>query len=161
MRNQESGKEKPQENTPQEEAGKYLTFVLGEEEYGLEILKVREIIGMTDVTKVPQMPLHVKGVINLRGTVIPVIGLRPRFGMEEIPYTAETCIIVVDVNNIQMGIIVDSVSEVLDIAATDIEDAPSFGTNVDTNFILGMGKAKGSVKILLAIDEVLREDELS
>ncbi len=140
--------------------GKYLTFVLGEEEYGLEILKVREILGMMTVTAVPQTPTFVKGVINLRGKVIPVIDLRLKFGMKEIAYTQETCVIVVEVNDILMGIIVDTVQEVLDIAEKDIEDAPKFGTRVDTNFIHGMGKVDGKVKILLDIERVLTSEEM-
>lgn len=142
-----------------ERAGKYLTFVLAEEEYGLEILKVREIIGAMDITSVPRTPDYVKGVINLRGKVIPVIDLRLKFDMEEAERTDETCIIVVDVNNVEMGIIVDKVSEVLDIAADQIEDSPEFGGNVDTEFILGMGKAGDSVKILLDIEKVLSASE--
>jgi len=120
--------------------GKYLTFKLASEEYGLEILKVREIMGLLEITKVPKTPVFVKGVINLRGKVIPVIDLRLKFGMESIEETNETCIIVVEVNEMLMGVVVDKVSEVLDIEGKDIEDAPSFGTNIDTNFILGMGK---------------------
>ena len=148
----------------QELAGKYLTFKLVNEEYGLEILKVREIIGMMSITKVPRTPEFVRGVINLRGKVIPVIDLRRKFGMENIADTEETCIIVVDVSRsedtLQIGILVDSVSEVLDIRGKDIEDAPSFGTDLDTDFILGMAKAKGSVKILLNIEKVLNSTEL-
>jgi len=145
-------------------AGKYLTFKLVEEEYGLEILRVREIIGMMAVTSLPRTPSYVRGVINLRGKVIPVIDLRKKFEMAEAADTAETCIIVVDVRAtigvIQIGILVDSVSEVLDIAAEDIEEAPTFGTNVDTAFILGMAKTKGAVKILLNIERVLSSEEL-
>lgn len=148
----------------QELAGKYHTFKLVNEEYGLEILKVREIIGMMSITKVPRTPEFVRGVINLRGKVIPVIDLRRKFGMENIADTEETCIIVVDVSHsedtLQIGILVDSVSEVLDIRGKDIEDAPSFGTDLDTDFILGMAKAKGSVKILLNIEKVLNSTEL-
>ena len=145
-------------------AGKYLTFKLVNEEYGLEILKVREIIGMMSITKVPRTPAFVRGVINLRGKVIPVIDLRRKFGMENVADTEETCIIVVDVSKagekLQIGILVDSVSEVLDIKGDDIEDAPSFGTNLDTDFIMGMAKAKGTVKILLNIEKVLSSTEL-
>lgn len=141
--------------------GKYLTFVLCEEEYGLEILKVREIIGLLDVTPVPQTPAFVKGVINLRGKVIPVVDLRLKFGMPEAEYTKETCIIVVDVGALLMGIIVDTVSEVIEIKEEEIEPAPSFGEKVDVKFILGMGKIKGKVKILLDIDRVLSSEELS
>ncbi len=136
-------------------AGKYLTFGLAEEEYGLEILKVREIIGLMEITAVPKMPDFVKGVVNLRGKVIPVIDLRLKFSMEEVKHTEATCIIVVDVDGVEMGIIVDRVVEVLDIPGSDIEDPPSFGTNVDTNFILGMGKAADRVTILLDITKVL------
>jgi purine-binding chemotaxis protein CheW len=139
--------------------GKYLTFALAHEEYGLEILKVREIIGYMDITAVPQTPHHVKGVINLRGQVIPVVDLRSKFGMDTAEVTEETCIIVVEITqgdrNFQTGIVVDHVQEVLDILGTDIEDAPQFGSNVDTDFILGMGKIGDTVKILLDIDKVL------
>lgn len=145
--------------------GKYLTFALGNEEFGLEILKVREIIGFMEVTAVPQTPPHVKGVINLRGQVIPVVDLRMNFGMEEAEVTEQTCIIVVEIDvdgrQFQTGIVVDRVSEVLDIAQKDIEDAPQFGSTVDTDFILGMGKIGESVKILLDIDKVLASTDLS
>ena len=144
--------------------GKYLTFRLVDEEYGLEILKVREIIGMMAVTSLPRTPPFVRGVINLRGKVIPVIDLRKKFEMEATADTGETCIIVVDVRAaagvIQIGILVDSVEEVLDIRGEDIEDAPTFGTNIDTEFILGMAKTKGAVKILLSIEKVLSSEEL-
>lgn len=145
-----------------EREGKYLTFALAQEEYGLEILKVREIIGYIDVTAVPQTPHYVKGVINLRGQVIPVIDLRARFGMETTSVTDRTCIIVVEITQsgrkFSTGIIVDHVQEVLDIAGSDIEEAPEFGASVNTGFILGMGKVGGSVKILLDIDRVLGGD---
>jgi len=141
--------------------GKYLTFILNNEEYGLEILKVREIIGVMDITPVPQTPSFIKGIINLRGKVIPVVDLRLKFVMPEIEYTKETCIIVVDISNRLMGIIVDTVSEVLDIAAKDIEPTPSLGSDIKTDFILGMGKIKGKVQILLDIDRVLTLDELA
>lgn len=147
-----------------EKEGKYLTFALASEEYGLEILKVREIIGYIDVTAVPQTPHHVKGVINLRGQVIPVIDLRAKFGMETTDVTEETCIIVVEIahadRTFSTGIIVDRVQEVLDIAGQDIEEAPQLGSSVDTDFILGMGKVGNSVKILLDIDRVLGSADL-
>ncbi len=139
--------------------GKYLTFRLDAEEYGLEILKVREIMGMMEVTRVPRTPDFVRGVINLRGKVIPVMDLRQKFGMPSIEDTDLTCIIVVDIGELEMGIIVDKVSEVLDIAGEDIEDAPSFGASVDTDFILGMGKSEGRVTILLDIAKVLTGEE--
>ena len=145
--------------------GKYLTFALGAEEYGLEILKVREIIGYMDITAVPQTPAHVKGVINLRGQVIPVIDLRLKFGMEEAEVTEETCVIVVEISqgdrSFSTGIIVDHVQEVLDIEGEAIEDSPQFGSTVDTDFILGMGKIGETVKILLDIDKVLAGEDLS
>jgi purine-binding chemotaxis protein CheW len=145
--------------------GKYLTFALGPEEYGLEILKVREIFGYMEITAVPQTPDHVKGVINLRGQVIPVIDLRSKFGMDTAEITEETCIIVVEISQdkrkFNTGIVVDHVQEVLDIKGDDIEAAPQFGSSVDTSFILGMGKIDETVKILLDIDKVLEGDKLS
>jgi len=147
----------------QEKEGKYLTFALGAEEYGLEILKVREIIGYMDITAVPQTPSHVKGVINLRGQVIPVVDLRAKFGMEAVEVTDETCIIVVEISQRQRkfstGIVVDRVQEVLDIDGSDIEEAPQFGASVDTDFILGMAKIGESVKILLDINKVLTNED--
>lgn len=139
--------------------GKYLTFKLADEEYGLEILKIREIIGLMEITRVPQTPDFVEGVINLRGRVIPVIDLRTRFGLPRTEYNDQTCIIVVDVGTL-MGVIVDTVEEVHDIPASDIEPPPRLGATVDTTFILGMGKVKGDVKILLDIDKVLTSEEL-
>ena len=115
---------------------------------------------MMDITAVPRTPEFVKGVINLRGKVIPVVDLRLKFGMASAEHTAETCIIVVDVGEVEMGIIVDKVSEVLDIAGEDIEEAPSFGVNVDTEFILGIGKVGEKVTILLDIDKVLAGTEM-
>ncbi len=154
----------PTEPTSERE-GKYLTFALAQEEYGLEILKVREIIGYIDVTAVPQTPHYVKGVVNLRGQVIPVLDLRARFGMETTDVTEQTCIIVVEFNQgnrkFSTGIVVDRVQEVLDIAGQNIEEPPQFGSTVDTSFILGMGKVGDSVKILLDIDRVLVDDHLS
>jgi len=139
--------------------GKYLTFKLAEEEYGVEILKVREIIGLLAITAVPCMPVCMKGVINLRGKVIPVIDLRLKFGLSEAEHTDQTCIIVVDVGK-EIGIIVDTVSEVLDIAGEEIEPAPTMSADVDTSFILGMGKVGDEVKILLDIDKVLSSDDI-
>jgi purine-binding chemotaxis protein CheW len=148
-----------------EKEGKYLTFALANEEYGLEILKVREIIGYMEITAAPQTPEHVKGVINLRGQVIPVIELRAKFGMETTDVTEETCIIVVETSQgdrkFSTGIVVDRVQEVLDIDGENIEEAPQFGSSVNTDFILGMGKIGDSVKILLDIDEVLSGDNLA
>jgi purine-binding chemotaxis protein CheW len=142
-----------------EKGGKYLTFRLAEEEYGVEILKVREIIGLLDITAVPCMPSCVKGVINLRGKVIPVVDLRLKFSLPEAEHTDQTCIIVVDVGK-EIGIIVDTVSEVLDVQDENIEPPPAVGAAVDTSFILGMGKVENEVKILLDISKVLVSDEL-
>ncbi len=142
------------------EGGKFLSFLLNNEEYGVDVLNVREIIGMIDVTSVPQTPVYVKGVINLRGKVIPVIDLRLRFGLEEAEYDEETCIIVVDVAGLLMGIIIDTVLEVLDIPAAEIEAAPKFGTKVNTDYILGMGKVGDKVNMLLDITKVLTSEEL-
>ena len=144
--------------------GKYLTFALGKEEYGLEILKVREIIGWMDITALPRTPAYVKGVVNLRGQVIVVIDLRAKFVMESAAKTDQTSIIVVEIahagRKLSTGIIVDRVSEVLEIPGDNIEAAPSFGTTVATDFILGMGKVGDAVKILLDIDKVLSSEEV-
>jgi purine-binding chemotaxis protein CheW len=144
--------------------GKYLVFELGREEFGIRVLKVREIMGIQDITAVPQTPSHVKGVINLRGKVIPVVDLRLKFGLPEQEYTQRTCIIVVQVRGeagpTLMGIVVDGVAEVLNLAATDIEDTPDFGDGTATPYLLGMAKVKGKVKILLEIDQVLTRTDL-
>lgn len=145
-------------------AGKYLTFRLANEDYGVEILKVQEIIGIMSVTRVPRTPASIRGVINLRGKVIPVVDLRSRFGMPGREDTKRTCFIVVRVQRggtpIIMGIIVDEVSEVLNVGADQIEPTPAFGAGVETQFILGMGKVGQRVLILLDIDKVLADDEL-
>jgi purine-binding chemotaxis protein CheW len=144
-------------------AGKYLTFALADEEYGLPVLRVREIIKMMDITEVPQVPPHIKGVLNLRGKVIPVIDLRLKFGFAPGEVTSRTCIIVVEValasSRVMMGIIVDHVSEVLNIVADEIEQTPEFGDRVATDYIRGMAKVKGTVKILLDLDRVLGTDD--
>ncbi len=145
--------------------GKYLTFSLGGEEYGIGILKIKEIIGLMPITRVPGTPSYIKGVINLRGKVIPIMDLRLRFDMEPKEYTDRTCIVVVEIaseaGNVLMGLVVDSVSEVLNIRREDIEDTPAFGSNLDTEYILGMAKAGKGVKILLDIDKVMRAEELA
>jgi purine-binding chemotaxis protein CheW len=144
--------------------GKYLTFSLGREEYGIGILRVKEIIGMIRITPIPQTPGFVKGVINLRGKVIPVVDLRLRFGMEVIDYTERTCIIVVEIDTdsgfLRIGIVVDSVTEVLNIKGADIEDGPRFGVRLNTDYILGVAKTGGGVKILLDIDKVLTNQKI-
>jgi purine-binding chemotaxis protein CheW len=144
--------------------GKYLTFSLAGEEYGIGILKIKEIIGMMPITPLPQTPKFVKGVINLRGKVIPVIDLRLRFGMDSIGHTDRTCIVVVEIgqdgSRLPIGIVVDSVSEVLNVKGADIEDTPGFGSKLRTDYILGMAKMEGRVKILLDIDQVLTAEEV-
>ncbi|VAX23177.1 Positive regulator of CheA protein activity (CheW) [hydrothermal vent metagenome] len=140
--------------------GKYLTFVLGDEEYGIEITRVREIIGIVDITPVPKAPLFIKGIINIRGKVIPIVDMRAKFGMDQIDFTSQTCIIVVEVDDNLMGILVDTVSEVLDIQEENIDPPPSFGSESSAMFILGMAKIKGAVKILLNIDKVLDAKEM-
>ena len=139
--------------------GKYLTFLLDGEEYGLEILKVREIIGIMDITRVPRMSDFVKGVINLRGKVILVVDLRLKFSLQPTEYNEETCIIVVDIGML-VGMIVDTVQEVHDIPTANIEQPPQMGAAVDSSFILGMGKVGEQVKILLNIEKVLSPDEI-
>jgi len=146
-------------------AGKYLTFKLADEDYGISLLKVREIIGMMPITSVPRTPEFFKGVINLRGKVIPVTDLRLCFDMPEIGYTDRTCIIVVEVEGpstkVQMGIVVDAVTEVLPVKAEEIEPPPEFGAKVDTRYILGMVNMDGTVKILLDIDRVMTAEEIT
>jgi purine-binding chemotaxis protein CheW len=141
-------------------AGKYLTFNLQRESYGIDVLVVREIIRLTSITAVPQMPHYVKGVINLRGKIIPVIDLRLRFGFGDVKDTDQTCIIVVQVKlpdgrSTQMGVIVDAVEEVINLTAGDIEETPDFGAKIQTDYIIGMAKVKGVVKTLLNIDRVI------
>ncbi len=154
-----------EENATARLAGKYLTFKLGDESYGLGILKVQEIIGIMAITHVPRTPGFVRGVINLRGRVIPVVDLRLKFEMPSQSDTERTCVIVVQVArqgvHVTMGLIVDEVSEVLDVHAEQIEPAPSFGASVDTDFILGMGKVGGKVIVLLDVDRVLSGDEVN
>ena len=142
--------------------GKFLTFTLGNEEYGLEILKVRELIGFMEITRIPRAPAHVRGVINLRGKVIPVIDLRRKFGFAAMEHTERTCIIVADVDlpsmRVMMGVVVDSVQEVLNVTESEIEETPEFGGRATTAYLLGLAKVKDSVKILLDLDRVLGSD---
>ena len=135
--------------------GKHLTFSLGSESYGMPILTVKEIVGMLDVTPVPRTPPHVRGVINLRGKIVAVVDLRARLGMEEVERTDETCIIVVRTRGIEMGIIVDTVSEVQDIPEDAIVPAPSFGTGVRTDYLRGVGRVDGNVQLLIDIDRIV------
>jgi purine-binding chemotaxis protein CheW len=144
--------------------GKHLTFSLGKEEYGIPILKVREIIGMMEITHVPKTPQFVKGVINLRGKIIPIMDLRAKFNMAAKEYNERTCIIVVEVNvnglNRQMGVVVDMVSEVLNIPENEIEQEFQYGTTVEGDFLTGMGKVKDKVIMLLNIDKIMNFEEV-
>jgi len=144
---------------PESQGGKFLTFFLDEEEYGLEILRVREIIGLLPITAVPRTPGFVRGIVNLRGKVIPVMSLRRKFEMPDVDDTDHTCIIVVQSGESSLGMIVDRVSEVLDIAPTDIVDAPTLGAGLRTEYLLGIGRAQGKIRLLLDIDRVLSEGE--
>ena len=148
--------------TPRQTGGKFLTFALGDEEYGVPVLKVREIIKVMEITHVPQVPAYVLGVINLRGKVIPVIDLRRKFGFGLTEHTARTCIVVADVDlaatRVMMGIVVDAVSEVLNVGDAEVDATPDFGGHVTTDYVLGLAKVKGTVKILLDLDRVLGSD---
>jgi len=135
--------------------GKYLTFFLASEEYGVEILKVQEIIGRMPITPVPLTSKYIRGVINLRGKIHPIMDLKIKFGMDETRMTDETCIIVIKTSTLMMGILVDKVSEVVNVASGDIEDTPSFGAEVNTEYLLGVGKAGGRVRLLLDIEKVI------
>ena len=146
-------------------AGKYLIFKLQNEFYGIEVVKVREIIRLTTITAVAQVPAHIKGVINLRGKIIPVLDLRLRFGFDDVKDTEHTCIVVTQVKlgegkNAPMGLVVDGVEEVATITADNIEETPDFGAAIQTDYILGMAKASQQVKTLLNIDRVLGADEI-
>jgi len=146
-------------------AAKYLVFHLGEEEFAIQVQKVREIMGVQEITQVPQTPAYVKGVLNLRGKVIPVIDLRLKFGLPEMAYGQRTCIIVVQIAGsrgpVWMGVVVDGVAEVLQVASADVEDTPSFGQDVSVPYVMGLAKVKGRVKILLDIDRVMTARELA
>lgn len=147
--------------------GKYLTFLLGREEFAVRVVKVREIMGVQHITAVPQTAPYIKGVINLRGKVVPVVDLRLKFGLPEVAYTQRTCIIVVQVSGSgtesNTGLIVDEVSEVLNLAQGDIEDTPDFGSGASSasGYLLGMAKVKGRVRILLDIDRALAAQEVN
>lgn len=146
-----------------EQAGRYLTFVLGQESYGIPVLKVREIIRMIDITPVPRMPAYVKGVINLRGKVLPVVDLRVRFDLTKVEFTERTCTIVVQVSQSNgvhslLGLVVDAVEEVAQVSAESIEPAPDFGGNLNTDYIIAMARVKGGVKTLLDIDKIIAAD---
>ncbi len=146
---------------PKEEIKQYLTFWLNGQEYGLDLLRVREIRGFTAITTIPNMPAHIKGVMNLRGTVLPVVDLRLKFSMPEKPYTKFTVIIIAKSGEKNVGLVVDSVSDVLSIPTQEINAPPDFGFAVDRNFILGLLKASDRLSILLDLDKLLSESEVT
>ena len=141
-------------------AGKYLTFFLASEEYGVEILKVQEIIGRMPITPVPLTSRYIRGVINLRGKIHPIMDLKIKFGMDETQITDETCIIVIKTTSMMMGVLVDKVSEVVNISSDDIEDTPSFGGDVNPEYLLGVGKTGGRVRLLLDIEKVINAADI-
>ena len=159
-----------QPNTPSRDsgiahlAGKYLTFRLENEEYGIQIHKVNEIIGLLPINKLPMVPAYVRGVINLRNRVIPTIDLRTKFGLECVSDTPKTCIVVVEAGaedrKIPLGVIVDEVAEVLSIGTDQVDSAPDCGRVIENKYVRGIGLVDGRVKILLDIDRVLTEEEL-
>jgi purine-binding chemotaxis protein CheW len=155
----------PRSRTRRNATDTYLTFALGEESFALPILRVREIIGITDITPVPRMPPHVRGVLNLRGKVIPVIDLRRRMGFEPVPDHKRTCIVIVQTgsgaDSILVGAVVDRVSEVRDIPPSQIEPPPQFGATADAGCITGVGKGGKHVVMLLDTDRVAGRDELT
>lgn len=142
------------------DGNQFLTFNLGEELYGVDILRVQEIKGYTAVTKIPNTPSHIKGVLNLRGTIVPIIELRTKFNMPTIDYTAFTVIIVVVVRDKVMGLVVDAVSDVLNIDKKDIQPPPQFGAKVDVSFLNGIGKSNDKLVALLDMDRLLLDDEM-
>lgn len=157
MENTDEKKASVEELVQLVEGGKFLSFFLGKEEYAIEILKVQEIIGLMPITPVPRMPEYIKGVLNLRGKIVPVMNLRTRFGLKEVEYTEETCIIVVQEKEYLMGIIVDKVSEVADIEGSQIEEVPSIGAAEQSEYLSGIGKVKDVVKMIVDVEHVLFE----
>lgn len=147
--------EKKQNAGPDIKGGKFLTFFLGQEEYAIEILKVQEIIGLMNITPVPKMPSYIRGVLNLRGKIVPVMNLRTRFGLDKVDDTDETCIIVIQDDGYLMGILVDKVSEVVDIETENIEEVPTVGVDDQGKYLAGLGKLQDSVKMIIEVHEVL------
>ena len=143
------------------DGSQFLTFNLGEELYGVDILRVQEIKGYTAVTKIPNTPSHIKGVLNLRGTIVPIVELRTKFGMPTIDYTAFTVIIVVVVRDRVMGLVVDAVSDVLNIDKKDIQATPQFGGKVDVSFLNGIGKSGDKLVALLDMDKLMSDSDLT
>ncbi|HTP89208.1 MAG TPA: chemotaxis protein CheW [Bryobacteraceae bacterium] len=148
------------------QAGKYLVFQLAQEEFAIGVLSVREIIRTQDITRVPHTPPHMKGVINLRGKVIPVMDLRTKLGFPETEYDQRTCVIIVEIQteshtSLFMGLIVDGVAEVLNLGQGDIQDVPDFGSSAPSPYLLGVAKTKGKIRILLDISKVLASHEVN
>lgn len=139
----------------------FLTFTLGDQSYGVDILRVQEIKGYTAVTRIPNTPAHIRGVLNLRGTIVPIVDLRTKFGLDQVEPTMFTVIVVVVVRDRVMGLVVDAVSDVLDIASKDIQPTPEFGSAVDVSFVRGIGKCADRLVTILDIDRVLLADELA
>ena len=152
------------ETTLRKVEGKYLTFRLGREEYGVEILKVREIVAMMEITSVPLTALHIKGVVNLRGKIIPVVDMRKKFGLPDVAASRDTCIITVMVEGkegqVLTGLLVDGVSEVVQVAASDVEPVPALGEDMKLDFVVGLSKTKGRVVVLLDMDKVMQGQDL-
>lgn len=142
------------------DGSQFLTFILGEEHYGVDILRVQEIKGYTNVTRIPNTPEYIKGVLNLRGTIVPIIDLRCKFGMPKIEYTRFTVIVVLVIKDRVTGFIVDAVSDVLNIAKKDIQPTPQFGANVKVDFINGIGKSGDKLVSLLDVDQILSAGDL-
>jgi purine-binding chemotaxis protein CheW len=140
--------------------GRYLTFNLGDEVFGLEIRYVTEIIGLQPITKIPEVAPYIKGIINLRGKIIPVIDMRLKFGKEAAEYNDRTCIIVIDIQDVSVGLIVDNVSEVTTITDENIVPPPNYKTSFQNKYIKGIGKSDNDVKLLLDCDKLLKEDEI-
>lgn len=143
------------------DGSQYLTFILGEEHYGVDILRVQEIKGYTAVTRIPNTPPHIKGVLNLRGAIVPIIDLRAKFAMSKVDYNASTVVVVVVIQGRVMGLVVDAVSDVLGIAAKDIQPPPEFGARVDVSFLSGIGKCGDKLVALLDIDRLLSTEEFA
>ena len=156
----------PPSSTTSDLSGRYLTFCLGNESYGIGVLAVQEIIRITAITPVPQLPAHLRGVINLRGRIVPVVDLRRRFGLPAETDGERACIVVVRIHTasrgvVPMGLVVDAVEEVLTIAAGEIEPPPEFGCAVDISFLRGLARVRGAVKALLDIERVLTGEQLA
>jgi purine-binding chemotaxis protein CheW len=146
------------DDRPSGEPNQFLTFALGGEDFGIRILQVQEIKCLSRITPIPNTPRHVKGVLNLRGTVVPIVDLRAKFGLGEIEYNRFTVIIVVNVGRRVLGLVVDAVSDVLDVADSDLQAAPELGSNVDLSFVTGMARSGDRLITLLDIDRLVGQE---